>query len=399
MKRVYLDYNATTPIDPRVLEAMIPYLKEEYGNPSSIHSFGSRGKAALDDSRERVAEFLGARPKEIVFTGGGSESNNFAIKGIALGLRGKGNHLITTQVEHASVLETFGFLESQGFKVTYLGVDNHGLIDLNELRESITDDTILASIMFANNETGVIMPIEEIGEIVTEKGVVFHTDAVQGVGKIDINLKNLPVDLLSLSSHKLCGPKGVGAIYIRTDVGARHSVYLPPLIHGGGQERGRRSGTENVAGIVGLGKACEIAKEETGSQKPEVRIKELRDELDRGIKEKISGVKLNGHPEKRLSNTLNISFEGAEGDSIVMNLDLEGIAISTGSACSEGNVEPSHVLLAMGLSKEIAVSSLRFSLGRFTEKEDIDRVLGILPGVVKRIREISASDKLRRFSK
>ena len=396
MKKIYLDYNATTPVDPRVLEAMIPYMKEEYGNPSSIHSFGSRAKAALDDSREQVAELLGARPKEIVFTGCGSESNNFAIKGVAFGLREKGNHLITTQVEHASVLETFRFLESQGFKVTYLCVDEYGLIDLEELKESITNDTILVSIMFANNETGVIMPIQEIGEIVREKGVIFHTDAVQAVGKLDINLKNLPVDLLSLSSHKLYGPKGVGALFIRLETSP--GISLQPLIHGGGQERGRRSGTENVAGITGLGKTCEIVTEETKSQKSEARIKEMRDELYKEISERISGVRLNGHPEKRLSNTLNLSFEGAEGDSLVINLDLEGIAVSTGSACSEGNVEPSHVLLAMGLSKELAVSSLRFSLGRFTGKEDIDRVIDILPGVVQRIREISGSDELKRFN-
>ncbi|KRT65012.1 MAG: cysteine desulfurase NifS, cysteine desulfurase [Candidatus Dadabacteria bacterium CSP1-2] len=393
MKKVYLDYNATTPIDPRVFEAMIPYMKEEFGNPSSIHSYGRAGKAALDNSREQIAELLGARPKEIVFTSGGSESNNFAIKGIAFLLREKGNHLITTQVEHASVLETFGFLESQGFRVTYLGVDKYGLIDFGELREAITDDTILVSVMFANNETGVIMPIEEIAGIVKEKGVIFHTDAIQAVGKLDINLKNLPVDLLSLSGHKLYGPKGVGALFVRTGVGARHGVSLQPLIHGGGQERGKRSGTENVAGIVGFGKACEIFKEDAGYKMRDARIKELRDELYEGISERISGLKLNGHPEKRLSNTLNLSFEGVEGESLVMNLDIEGIAVSTGSACSEGNVEPSHVLLAMGLSKEQAVSSLRFSLGRFTEKEDINRVTQVIPGIVERIREISSSDK------
>ncbi len=393
MKRVYLDYNATTPIDPRVIEAMIPYMKEEFGNPSSIHSYGRAGKAALDNSREQIAELLGARAKEVVFTSGGSESNNFAIKGIAFLLREKGNHLITTQVEHASVLETFGFLESQGFRVTYLGVDKYGLIDFGELREKITEDTILVSVMFANNETGVIMPIQEIAELVKEKEVIFHTDAIQAVGRIDVNMKKLPVDILSLSGHKLYGPKGIGALFVRTGVETRHSVSLQPLIHGGGQERGRRSGTENVAGIVGLGKACEILKGDAGYKMQDARIKELRDELYEGISERISGLKLNGHPEKRLSNTLNLSFEGVEGESLVMNLDLEGIAVSTGSACSEGNVEPSHVLLAMGLSKEQAVSSLRFSLGRFTEKEDIDRVLEVLPGVVERIREISSSNK------
>ncbi|HWP93782.1 MAG TPA: cysteine desulfurase NifS [Thermodesulfobacteriota bacterium] len=388
MKKIYLDYNATTPVDPRVFEAMIPYLKEEYGNPSSIHSFGSRGKAALDNSREQVAELLGARPKEIVFTSCGSESNNFAIKGVAIGLREKGNHLITTQVEHASVIETFRFLEDQGFKVTYLSVDKDGLINLDELRDAITDQTILVSVMSANNETGVIMPIKEIAEIVKEKGVILHTDAVQAAGKMEIDLKNIPVDLLSISGHKLYGPKGVGATYIGTNVGTRHGLFLKPIIHGGGQERGRRSGTENVAGIVGLGKACEIAKEEVRSQESEYRIKSLRDELCRGIMERIDGVKLNGHPEKRLSNTLNLSFDGAEGDSLVMNLDLEGIAVSTGSACSEGNVEPSHVLLAMGLTREEAVSSLRFSLGRFTKKEDVDRVINVLPNIVQRIRTI-----------
>ncbi|HEY7536235.1 MAG TPA: cysteine desulfurase family protein [Thermodesulfobacteriota bacterium] len=384
MKKAYLDYNATTPLDPRVLEAMIPYMREEFGNPSSIHSYGRAGKAALDNSREEIARLLGARPKEFVFTSCGSESNNFAIKGIASGLREKGNHLITTQIEHSSVLETFGFLESEGFRVSYLGVDKYGLVDLQELREKITDETILVSVMFANNETGVIMPVKEISEIVKEKGVISHADAIQAVGKIDINLKNLPVDILSLSGHKLYGPKGVGALFMRDGLETGHGVSLKPLIHGGGQERGRRSGTENVAGIVGLGKACQIVKQELANKK----IKELRDELYKGISEKISGIRLNGHPEKRLSNTLNMGFDGVEGESLVMNLDLEGIAVSTGSACSEGNVEPSHVLLAMGLSRELAISSLRFSLGRFTEREDIDRVIDVLPVVVERIRTI-----------
>ncbi len=386
MKRIYLDYNATTPVDPRVLEAIVPFMNEEFGNPSSIHSFGRAGKAAIDVSREQVAELLGARPKEIVFTSGGSESNNLAIKGVALGLREKGNHLVTTQVEHSSVLETFRFLESQGFRVTYLGVDKYGLIDLEELREAITDGTILVSVMFANNETGVIMPIKEVVEIVKEKGVIFHTDAIQAAGKIDINIRDFPIDLLSLSGHKLYGPKGVGALFIRD------GVKLCTLVHGGGQERGRRSGTENVAGIVGLGRACEIIKGDTGYRIQDAGIKELRDKLYEGIFKRISGVELNGHAEKRLSNTLNLSFEGVEGESLVMSLDIEGIAVSTGSACSEGNVEPSHVLIAMGLSEELAVSSLRFSLGRFTEKGDIDRVVEVLPGIVGRIREVGSME-------
>ena len=380
MKKVYLDYNATTPLDPRVLEAMIPYMKEEFGNPSSIHSYGLAGKSALDDTREQFAELLGARPKEFVFTSGGSESNNFAIKSIALQLKERGNHLVTTKVEHASALETFGFLESQGFRVTYIGVNKYGLLDLDELKKALTDDTILVSVMFANNESGVIMPMRQIAEAVKERGILLHTDAVQAIGKIEINLRDIPVDLLSISAHKIHGPKGTGALFIR------NKVKIIPLIHGGGQERGRRSGTENVPGIVGLGKACEICKEENMSQ--EKRLMDLRDELHMNLLEGIEGVRLNGHPDKRLSNTLNLSFDGVEGESIVMNLDLEGIAVSTGSACSEGNVEPSHVLLAMGLTKEQALSSVRFSFGRFTEKDDIDRVMEVLPGVVERIRQL-----------
>jgi cysteine desulfurase len=265
-------------------------------------------------------------------------------------------------------------------------VDKYGLIDLEGLREAITDGTILVSVMFANNETGVIMPIKEVVEIVKEKGVIFHADAIQAAGKIDINMRDLPIDLLSLSGHKLYGPKGVGALFIR------NGVKLCTLIHGGGQERGRRSGTENVPGIVGLGRACEIIKGDTGYWIQDAGIRELRDKLYEGIFKRISGVELNGHPERRLSNTLNLSFEGVEGESLVMNLDIEGIAVSTGSACSEGNVEPSHVLIAMGLSKELAVSSLRFSLGRFTEKGDIDRVVEVLPGIVERIREVGSME-------
>jgi cysteine desulfurase len=392
MRLIYLDYNATTPIDPRALESMIPYMREHYGNPSSIHSYGSKAKAALDESRERVSELISAKPKEIVFTSGGSESNNSAIIGAAFALKEKGNHLITTRIEHASILETFRFLGNHGFKVTLLGVDEHGLIDLDELGESITDETILVSVMLANNETGVIMPINEIAAIVKEKGITFHTDAVQACGKIDINLNDIPVDMLSISSHKIYGPKGVGATYIKD------GLRVDPFIHGGGQERGRRSGTENVPAIVGFGKACEIVKEELKSQKSGVRIKWMRDQLHNGITEKIDCLKLNGDLEKRLPNTLNLSFEDVEGESLVMSLDLEGIAVSTGSACSEGNVEASHVLLAMGLSKEEALSSLRISLGRFTEKGHIDHVLDVLPGIVERIRQIKENKPAKEIS-
>ncbi len=380
-KKVYLDYNATTPVDPRVLEVMIPYIKEVYGNPSSVHSFGGDSKGALDDAREKVAELLGARQRDICFTAGGSESNNFAIKGAAYQLTEKGKHLITTEVEHASVLETFKYLESEGFNVTYLSVDRDGMIYLNEIRESIKEDTILVSIMYANNETGVIFPLDQISEITQEKGVLLHTDAVQAVGKIEIDLKELQVDLLSLSSHKLYGPKGAGALYIRK------GVNLSPLIHGGGQERGMRSGTENVPAIAGFGKAAELIKNDIEAENSRLRI--LRNKLHDRIVGSIDCVSLNGHAEKRLSNTLNLSFDHTEGESLVMNLDLEGVAVSTGSACSEGNVDPSHVLLAMGLTKEQAVSSLRFSLGRFSKESDIDLVLKKLPAIVERIRNVT----------
>jgi len=392
MSLIYLDYNATTPMDPRALESMIPYMGEYYGNPSSIHSYGSKAKAALDESRERVSELIRTKPKEIVFTSGGSESNNSAIIGAAFALKEKGNHLITTEIEHASILETFRFLGNHGFKLTLLGVDHHGLIDLDELRESITDETILVSVMFANNETGVVMPINEIAALVKEKGIIFHTDAIQALGKMDINLNDISVDMLSVSSHKIYGPKGVGAIYIKT------GLRIDPFIHGGGQERGRRSGTENVPAIVGFGKACEIVKEELKSQKSEVRIKGMRDRLHNGITDKIDCLKLNGHPEKRLPNTLNLSFEDVEGESLVINLDLEGIAVSTGSACSEGNVDPSHVLLAMGLSKQQASSSIRFSFGRFNEEKDVDRVLEVLPRIVERIRQVKKSELVKKIS-
>lgn len=378
MEKVYIDYNSTTPIDPRVLEAMLPYLKDEYGNPSSIHSFGNSAKAALDSAREKVAELLNIRAKEIVFTGGGSESNNFAIKGIAYSLKEKGNHLITTETEHASSLETFKFLETEGFSVTYLPVDKYGLINLNRLIKSITNKTILISCIYVNNETGTINPTKEIGKIAYENGIIIHTDVVQALGKIPLNLGDFPVDLASISSHKIYGPKGVGAIYIRK------GIEPVSLIHGGGQERGRRSGTENVAGIVGFGRACEIMKNESESEQKKVSA--LRDKLQEYIFNNIDGVHLNGHLEKRICNTLNVSFDDAEGESLVMNLDLEGIAVSTGSACSEGNVDPSHVLLAMGLSKKSAVSSLRFSLGRFSDDEDIEKTIDVLPNVIERIR-------------
>ncbi len=385
MKKVYLDYNATTPIDPRVLEEMIPYLTEYYGNPSSIHSFGRKGKEALDKAREQVSLLISANPKEIIFTSGGSESANFAIKSTALkGLSDNKNHLITTKVEHECVLESFMFLERQGFEVTYLGVNSEGLIDLDELRDSISDQTALVSCMYANNETGVIFPVDKIAEIVKERGALFHTDAVQAAGKIDIDLNKIPADLLSISAHKFYGPKSVGALFVRDSLS--QNISLAPLIHGGGQERGKRSGTENVPGIVGLGVASAIAIKEM--EKDQLKIRNLRDGLLQSLKQNINDIKLNGSIENMLGNTFNLSILGAVGESLTMNLDIEGVAVSTGSACSEGAVDPSHVLSAMGLSREEAASSVRISLGRFTEQEDIDYAASIFPRVVDRIRQV-----------
>ena len=385
MRKVYLDYNATTPVDSRVFEAMLPHLKDNFGNPSSIHSFGRDAKSSLDIAREQVAELISATPKEIVFTSGGSESNNYAIKGAALKLRERGKtHLITTAVEHESVLYTFRQLEREGFEVTFLGVDARGMLDIEELRDSITDETALVSCMYANNETGVVMPIVEIARIVKEKGVLFHTDAVQAGAKLEIDLCELRADLLSLSSHKIYGPKGVGALYIRSE--ETDEVVLRPLIHGGGQERGKRSGTENVPAITGFGEACEIASCDVARDRE--RVKPIRDSLIENIRAHVPGMKVHGDVGSTLWNTINISFQGVRGDSLSMNLDLEGIAVSTGAACSEGKVDPSHVLRAMGASKEEAACSVRFSLGRFTTIEDVDTVMEKLPGIVERIRSV-----------
>lgn len=377
---IYLDYNATTPIDPRVLEEMTFYLAENYGNPSSIHSLGSVARAAVDCARERVSGYLGARPGEIVFTSGGSESNNFAIKGLAYALSDRGNHLVTTAVEHASCLETFRFLERSGFEVTYLPVDSFGLVYPEQFQDVITERTILVSCMYVNNETGVISPIREIGEIAREKGVFFHTDAVQALGKMEIDLADLPVDMASFSSHKICGPKGSGALYIRKGIAPES------FVHGGGQERGKRSGTENVAAVCGFGLACELLREELETENR--RLEKIRDRLFEELSSRVEGVYLNGHPESRVCNTLNVGFSGTPGDSVVMNLDTDGVAVSTGSACSEGNVDPSHVLIAMGLGEQEALCSVRFSFGRFTRSEEIDRVIELLPAIVKRIRKL-----------
>lgn len=377
MSPVYLDYNATTPLDPRALDGMHSFLKSEFGNPSSVHSHGRRARSALDEARERVAGFLGGSASEFFFTSGGSESNNFAVKGAAFARKDR-RHVVTTEVEHSSCRESFDFLERRGFEVTRLPVDSNCVPDVSMLADCVSEKTSLVSCMHVNNETGVVMPIERIGEIAREKGAFFHTDITQSAGKIPVDLSSLPVDIASVSSHKLYGPKGVGAVFIKKGVSVR------PFVHGGGQERGRRGGTENVAGIAGFGKACEIAAFESADDMK--RVAKLREHLERFVLGGIEGAWLNAEAADRVANTSNFGFEGVDGESLVMALDIEGVSLSNGSACSEGNVDPSKVLLAMGLSEQRAKSCLRVSMGRFTSPEDIERFKKALKKVVKTAR-------------
>jgi len=381
MKRVYLDHNATTPTHPEVVKAILPYFKEVFGNASSVHQFGQQARKAIDEAREKIANFIGASPKEIVFTSGGTEANNLALKGVVYANERKGKHIITSSMEHHAVLNPCKYLEKKGFKVTYLPVDKYGLVDPEKVRKAVTKETILISIIHANNEVGTIEPVAEIGKIAKEIGIYFHTDAAQTVGKIPVNVNELNIDLLSLSGHKIYGPKGIGVLYIRK--GTR----IQPLIQGGHHELNRRAGTENVPAIVGLGKAIEIAK--ATMEKESMRLTNLRNKLCSGIGEKIDYVRLNGHPGKRLPNTLNMSFEFVEGESMILNLDLEGIAVSTGSACTSGSLEPSHVLKAMRVDPAVAQGSIRFSLGKDNTEEDIDYVLEVLPEIVSRLRAMS----------
>ncbi|MDK2926198.1 MAG: cysteine desulfurase [Bacillota bacterium] len=381
MRRVYLDHAATTAVHPEVLEEMLPYLKGEFGNPSSIYSWGREAKAAVEKARARLAHLLGADPAEIVFTSGGTESDNFALRGVAAANRQKGNHIITTKIEHHAILHTAEQLEKEGFRVTYLPVDKDGLVRPEDLEEALTPDTILVSIMFANNEIGTIEPIAELARIAKSKGVIFHTDAVQAVGNVPINVKELGVDLLSLSGHKIYGPKGVGALYIR------RGTRIEPLILGGAQERKWRAGTENVPGIVGLGKAAELAEKELPQRMK--HLAELRDLLIDGIMEKIDHVRLNGHRTQRLPGNANFCFEYVEGESLLLNLDLAGIAASSGSACTSGSLEPSHVLMALGIPPEVAHGSLRLTLGRENTREDVEYVLSVLPEIVAKLRAMS----------
>ena len=381
MKRIYLDNAATTPTDPRVVQAMLPYFTEVYGNPSSLHAFGQGAKHAIEEARHIVAAFIGAKPEEIVFTSGGTESNNFTIKGVAFARREKGNHIITSKIEHHAVLEPCHFLEKQGFKVTLIHVDKYGLVDPADVKKAITDKTILISIMHANNEIGTIEPIAEIGKLARGRDVYFHTDAVQTLGHLPVDVDELNVDILSASGHKLYGPKGVGILYVRK------GVRMLPFMHGGDHEQGRRASTHNVPGIVGFGKAVELAKEERGKEIEKLTF--LRDKLIKGILKTIEFTRLNGHPTQRLPNSVNVSISYVEGESMLLNLDMEGIACSTGSACTSSSLEPSHVLSAIGLSHELAHGSLRFSMGRQTLEDDIDYVLGVLPGIVGKLRSMS----------
>ena len=387
MKRVYLDYAATTPTHPEVVKAMLPYFTEVFGNPSSIYSCGQEAKGAIKEARAKIASLINARDEEIVFTSGGTEADNTAIKGVAFANESKGNHIITTPIEHHAVLETCAFLEKRGFRITYLAVDEHGLVDPDDVRKAITSKTILISIMHANNEIGTIEPIAEISRIAREAGVCFHTDAVQTMGHIPVDVNELWVDLLSMSSHKLYGPKGIGALYIRK------GIRLTPFMHGGEQERGRRASTENVPGIVGFGRAAELARQEMDGEAQ--HLTHLRDQLITGLMERVEHIRLNGHPKRRLPNNVNVSIDFVEGESMLLNLDLEGICASTGSACSSSALEPSHVLLAIRLPPEQAHSSLRFTLGKWTDEEDIGRVLEVLPKVVARLRAMSPLLKAR----
>lgn len=380
-KFVYMDHAATTYTKPEVLEEMLPYFTEKFGNASSVYTFGRQSKSAVEEARERVAKALGALTDEVYFTAGGSEADNWAIKGVAYANRAKGNHIITTKIEHHAVLHTCEYLEKQGFEVTYLPVDEDGMISIDDLKGTIKDTTILITVMFANNEIGTVQPIAEIGKIAREKGIIFHTDAVQAVGNIKIDVKEMNIDLLSLAGHKFYGPKGIGALYIRK------GIRIENLVHGGGQERRRRAGTENLPGIIGLGKAIELATSDIDGHN--ARIIAMRDRLLKGILDKIPYTKLNGHPEKRLPGNINVSFEFIEGEGLLLLLDQFGVCGSTGSACSSGSLDPSHVLLAIGLPHEKAHGSLRLSLGDLNKEEDVDYVLEVLPKIVQRLRDMS----------
>ncbi|KYO64559.1 cysteine desulfurase NifS [Thermovenabulum gondwanense] len=383
MKRIYMDHAGTTPVRKEVVEAMLPYFTEKFGNASTVYSYGREARKAVEEAREKVAALIGADPKEVYFTSGGTEADNWALRGIAYANKEKGNHIITTAIEHHAVLHTCEDLEKKGFKVTYLPVDKYGRVRVEDVINAINDKTILISIMHANNEIGTIEPIEEIGQVLKnlDRKIYFHTDAVQTVGKIPVDVNKLNVDLLSISSHKIYGPKGVGALYIKK------GTKIQSFMTGGGQEFGKRAGTENVSGIVGFGKAAELIASELEEQQK--KLSYLRDKLIKGIMENISDVILNGHPVDRLPHNVNLCFKYIEGESLLLNLDLKGICASSGSACTSGSLEPSHVLLAIGLPHEIAHGSLRLTLGRDNTEEEIDYVVDAIKEIVEKLRQMS----------
>ncbi len=380
-RKVYLDHSATTPVRAEVLSVMLPFFAQAFGNASSVHRWGREARVGVETAREKVAYLLGAEPSEIVFTSGGTEADNLALRSTARLLRSKGNHIITTTVEHHAVLHTCQILEKEGYEVTYLPVDEYGMVSVESVIEAIRPETILISVMHGQNEVGTIQPVEEIGRVAKEKGIMLHTDAVQSAGKVPLKVRDLGVDLMSISSHKMYGPKGIGALYVRK------GIKMAPQITGGAHERGRRAGTENVAGIVGFGEACYLAERELAEESR--RLTALRDRLISGILERIPDTVLNGHPSKRLPHNVNVSIKYVEGESILLNLDRMGIGASSGSACTSGSLEPSHVLLAMGVPHEVAHGSIRMTLGRMNTVEDIDYVLEVLPPIVSRLREMS----------
>lgn len=381
MKTIYLDYAATTPLDQRVEKAMKPYLTKKFGNTMSLHSFGQEAKLALEESREKVAGLINAKPEEIIFTGSATESNNLALKGVVFANKSKGNHIIISSIEHPCVMESAKWLEKQGFEVTRLLIDKYGFVNAEDVKKAIKTETILVSVIFASHEIGTIEPIAEIGKVCKEKGVYFHTDATQALGKIPIDVNKMNIDLLTASSHKIYGPKGAGLLFVR------ESVKLEPILHGGGQEKGLRSSTVNIPGIVGFAMACKLAKK--GMAKESKRLEKMRDKLIKGVLDKIPGSHLNGHLKKRISNNANFWFEFVEGESIIIQLDLMGISASTGSACSSAKLEPSHVLLALGLKHQEAHGSVRLTLGRWTTEKEINYLLKVLPVVIKNLRKIS----------
>jgi len=381
MNQIYLDHSATTKLKKEVLDTILPFLTEQYGNPSTIYTLGREAKKAIDNAREQVAKAINAQTNEIFFTGSGTESDNWALKGIAYANKQKGKHIITTNIEHHAVLHTCEFLQKEGFDITYVSVDNEGIVNLDELKKAIRPDTILISVMLANNEIGTIQPIKDISQIAKEHGIYLHTDAVQAVGNIPVDVQDLGVDLLSLSGHKIYGPKGVGVLYIK------NGTKISPFIHGGGQERGKRAGTENVTNIVGIGKAIELATKDISTYSK--HLQELRDMTIENILKTIPHSRLNGHPQKRLPGNVNISFEYIEGESILLMLDAKGISASSGSACTSGSLDPSHVLLAIGLPHEIAHGSLRLTFGEENTREDVKYLLEVLPPIVERLRSMS----------